>query len=93
TRESIGQSLCEPCHYCDGNGLVKGKETVMMEIYRELKRELPHSRRKVQLYVNPMIADKFKEDYSILDDLQDKFKKKIVVKPVDLFHIEQFEIV
>lgn len=93
TRESIGQSLCEPCHYCDGNGLVKGKETIMMEIYRELKRELPHSRRKVQLYVNPMIADKFKEDYSILDDLQNIFKKKIVVKPVDLFHIEQFEIV
>ncbi len=93
TRESIGQSLCEPCHYCDGNGLVKARETIMMEIYRELKRELPHSRRKVQLYVNPKIADKFKEDFSILDDLQDSFKKKIVVKPVDLFHIEQFEIV
>ena len=93
TRESIGQALCEPCKYCDGNGLVKGKDTIMMEIYRELKRELPHSRRKVLLYVNPEIAGYFKEDYSILDDLQGRFKKKIVVKPVDLFHIEQFEIV
>ena len=93
TRESIGQALCEPCHYCDGNGLIKGKDTIIMEIYRELKRELPHSRRKSLLYVNPAIADRLKEDYSILDDLQKRFKKKIVVKPVDLFHIEQFEIV
>ncbi|MBE9532217.1 MAG: ribonuclease E/G, partial [Proteobacteria bacterium] len=93
TRESIGQALCEPCQYCDGNGLVKGKDTIMMEIYRELKRELPHSRRKAMLYVNPTIADAFKEDYSIIDELQGRFKKKVVVKPVDLFHIEQFEIV
>jgi ribonuclease G len=93
TRESIGQSLCDPCPYCDGNGLVKGKDTIMMEIYRELKRELPLSRRKAILYVNPAIADRLKEDYNVLDDLQKTFKKKIVVKPVDLFHIEQFEIV
>jgi ribonuclease G len=92
-RESIGQALCEPCHYCDGNGLIKGKDTIIMEIYRELMRELPHSRRKAMLYVNPAIADRFKEDYSILDDLQKRFKKKVVVKPVDSFHIEQFEIV
>ncbi len=65
----------------------------MMEIYRELKRELPLSRRKATLYVNPKIAERLKEDFAILDDLQKTFKKKIVVKPVDLFHIEQFEIV
>ncbi len=93
TRESIGQSLCEPCPYCDGNGLVRGRETVIMEIYRELIRELPKKRRKVVVYVNSLVSEKLKEDPAIIEELQNTFKKKVVIKTVDTFHMEQYEIV
>ncbi len=92
TRESLTQSLCEPCPYCDGSGLIKGVSTVIMEIYRELLTELPKKRRKAIVYVNPDIAEKLREDTAITDSLQQSFRKKLVIKEVETFHHEQFEI-
>ena len=38
TRESLGQTLCEPCRSCRGSGLVKTPETVCYEVFREILR-------------------------------------------------------
>jgi ribonuclease G len=92
-RESLAQSLCEPCPYCDGNGIVKAKDTVVMEIYRELLSVLPQRRRKAVLYVNPAIAERLVGEDGIIRDLRERFKKKVVIKPVEVFHQEEFEIV
>ena len=93
TRESITQSLLEPCPYCDGNGLVKGKDTIVMEIYRDLAKQLPRRRGKTVIYVNPRIAERLKESDSATEDMKRRFGKKIVVKPVETFHQEEYEIV
>lgn len=90
-RESLVQSLCEPCPYCDGNGLVKAAETIMMDIYRELMRELKE-KKKVTLYVSPVIAERLQVESSIFEDLEKRFGKRVVVKPVDRFHQERYEI-
>jgi len=93
TRASISQLLCEQCPYCEGNGLVKGKGAVIMEIYRELLREVPlKKRRKVTVYVNPAIAERISGNSAIMADLEKRLKKKIVVRTIDLFHQEQYEI-
>jgi ribonuclease G len=92
-RASIAQLLCEPCPYCEGNGTVKAKDTIIMEIYRELLEKLPMKRRrKVTVYVNPAIADRICGNKMILDSLEKRFRKRIVIKTVDLFHQEQHEI-
>lgn len=91
-RESLGQSLCEPCPYCEGNGLVRAKETIVMEIYRELQRELPGKRKKAVLFVSPTVAEMFAEEPEVLEDLESRFRKKIIVKPVERFHQERYEI-
>ena len=91
-RESLSQTLLEPCPYCDGNGLVMGKDAVVMEIYRDLVRELPKKRRKALLYVNPTIAERLRADGNVLDELRKSFNKKVVLKPVDVFHQEEYEI-
>ena len=91
-RESLAQSLCEPCPYCDGNGLVKGRDTVIMEIYRELQRELPLRKKKATLYVAASIAEALKAEKAVLEDLESRFNRKIIVKPVERFHQERFEI-
>jgi ribonuclease G len=92
-RESIAQSLCEPCPYCEGNGIVKAKDTVVMEIYRDLMGVLPKRRRKAVLYVNPTIAARLVGEDGIIKSLRERFKKKVVIKPVDVFHQEEYEIV
>ncbi|MBI5233988.1 MAG: Rne/Rng family ribonuclease [Deltaproteobacteria bacterium] len=92
TRESLTQSLCEPCPYCDGNGLVKGKDTVLMDIYRELERELPLVGKKLTLYVNTEIALRLKGFDVLIKDLEERTGKKVSVKAVEMFHREDYEI-
>ena len=93
TRESLAQSLLETCTYCDGSGLVKGIDTVLIEIYRDLMHELAIRRGKTIMYTNPMIAERLKEKGGVVELLTKQLKKKIIVKVVDTFHQEEYEIV
>lgn len=94
SRESINQLLCEPCPYCDGNGIIKSKDTVIMEIYRELLKELPKRRRKITIYVHPIIAELlYGESEHIIEELEKRFKKRISIKTMSGLHQEQYEIV
>lgn len=91
-RESLAQALCGPCPYCDGNALVKGLDTIVMDIYRELLKEMPQKRRKAVLCVSPYVAEKFSADPAIIQDIEKRFGKKVVVKSVERFHQERYEI-
>ncbi|MFQ5329551.1 MAG: ribonuclease E/G [Thermodesulfobacteriota bacterium] len=93
SRSSISQLLCEPCPYCEGNGMVRGKWAVIMELYRELMHDVPLKKmRKVTVYVNPAIAERIADNSSVMADLEKRLGKKIVIRTVDLFHQEQYEI-
>lgn len=92
-RSNITQLLCEPCPYCEGNGMIKGKNTIVMEIYRDLLKDLSTRRkRKVTVYTSPSMSEYLQENMTILNFLEDKFKKKIHIKTIDLFHQEQYEV-
>ncbi len=93
TRESLSQALLEPCPYCDGNALVKDRDTVAMEIFRDLLRELPTRRLKTLVYVSPLVAERLKEPGGVIEELKKRFRRKVVIKPVDTFHQEEYEIV
>ncbi|MEK7688977.1 MAG: Rne/Rng family ribonuclease, partial [Deltaproteobacteria bacterium] len=93
SRESINQLLCEPCPYCEGNGIVKSKDAVIMEIYRELIKELPKRRRKINLYVHPVIAELlYGESEHIIEGLEKRFKKRVAIKTLSSLHQEQYEV-
>ncbi len=91
-RESLAQSLCEPCQCCDGNGLVKAKDTIIMDIYRDLCRELPKKQKKALIYVSAAIAERLSSDRTALDGLEKRFGKKVEVLPVERFGLERYEI-
>jgi len=93
-RESIGRMMCEPCPYCEGLGYIKSKTTVCQEIFRELRREmLDVQGLKVMLTVHPQVADLlYDEERRGLEDLEKRFKKRIIVRAKPGFHQEQFEI-
>ncbi|MCK4738859.1 MAG: Rne/Rng family ribonuclease [Deltaproteobacteria bacterium] len=93
TRESLSQTLLEACPYCDGGGLVKNKSAIAMDIYRDLTRELERRRAKVVLYVNPSVAEILREKNGVLDEMNKRFKKRVTVKTVDVFHQEEYELI
>jgi ribonuclease G len=93
-RESIGRTLCEPCSYCEGNGYVKARLTVIYEILRELHREmtdLPAG--QITLLAHPEIAGLLVDEERIgLDALEERYGRAVAINPRPGFHIEQFEI-
>ncbi len=93
-RESLVQTLCGPCPYCEGRGFVKSKITVAMEIYRRLMREMPGTRKKkIVIYVHPEVAELFYEEFrGMMDTIERDYRKRIEIKSMNLFHIEQYEI-
>jgi len=95
TRESLGRSLCEPCQYCDGRGFIKSATTVCYEVFREIRR-LAHtaSESKVMVSVNPEVADLlYDEERLAVDDLEQEFRKKLIIKADPTLHQEQYDIV
>ena len=96
TRENLGRFLTEPCHYCEGRGVIKSKKTISYEIFRDLEREpLPVSESddKVYVQVNPEIANVIKEDeQESIMGLEKKIKRRIIIISQNDFHMEQYTI-
>lgn len=95
TRESLGRSLCDPCPYCEGRGFIKSATTVCFEIFREIKR-IAHSskEKKIMVSVNPEVADLlYDEQRQAVDDIEQEYRKKIIIKADPSLHQEQFDIV
>jgi ribonuclease G len=91
-RESLSQALCGPCPYCEGNALVRGVDTIAMDIYRELLREMPSRRKGATVCVSPYVARKLEEDPLLIEDVEKRFGKKVTVRSIERFHQERYEI-
>jgi ribonuclease G len=94
TRESVGQVLCEPCFYCEGEGYLKSKQTVCYEILRDLERD----RRdlfglNIMVMAHPEVASLFcDEERAPLERMEERLHARIVVKGEPNLHLEQYEI-
>lgn len=58
-KQSLERTLCAPCQYCQGAGLVKSPQTISYEILEEarrLQKEANRQRKQTTLRINPEIA-------------------------------------
>ena len=94
TKESVGQVLCEPCFYCDGEGHLKSRQTVCYEILRELERERSELYgQNVMVMAHPEVAGRFCDEERVaLEQMEERLHGRILVKGEPGFHLEQFEI-
>ncbi len=95
SRLDLKESLAEPCPYCLGRGLVKSKESICYEIFRELeKTKNILGNGEVRVLVHPEIELFVKEyKHKYIEELQASLKKKIIFIPKKDFHIEKYEII
>jgi len=99
TRQRKGKSLekimCEPCHCCDGTGMVKSKTTICYEIFRELRRErAAHFEKKICVLVHPDVANVLLEDErQAIETLEKELNKNIIIKVDHNFHQEYYQII
>ena len=95
TRESLLQTLCEPCAVCDGRGFVKTAVTVCYEIFREISRESRQfNARELLVLASSDVIDLFLDEESeSLAELQEFINTPIRFQVESLYTQEQFDVV
>ena len=93
--ENLNQMMCEPCHYCSGEGVLKSRRTVCYEIFRKISRNSARTTGStVTLRVHPRIADMLlKEEEPTTKRLEQDTGKRLVIAPAKDLHIEKYEII
>ncbi len=94
TREDLRHQLTDPCLYCEGRGYLKSPTTICYEVFREILREVSAAKGKqLTVFVHPQVANLlFDEERKCLEALEDQYKKRISVKTVSEYHLEQFDV-
>lgn len=95
TRESLGQSLCEPCPVCHGRGVLKSSETVCYEIFREILREArTYDTSTFLVLASQLVIDRLLDEESAnVADLEEFISRTIQFRVESLYNQEQYDII
>jgi ribonuclease G len=93
--ENLHQMMCESCHYCAGEGVLKSRRTICYDIFRKISRNAGRTGGyTITLRVHPRIADMLqKEEKKTAAQLEKDTGKKLIIVPVKDLHIEKYEII
>ncbi|GGX81979.1 axial filament protein [Litchfieldella qijiaojingensis] len=95
TRESLEQTLCEPCPTCSGRGTLKTPETVCYEIFREiLREERAYNAETYMVLASQAVVDRLlDEESAAVADLESFIGKTIRFQVETHYSQEQYDIV
>ncbi len=94
-KQSLERTLCAPCSYCQGAGLVKSPQTVCYEILEQARRlskeNAGEGSRQAMLRVNPEIARALREsERDVLNEIED-YLGGVDISSDPRVHQEQFD--
>src|ERR1700719_3818364 len=94
TKQALERTLCQPCPYCTGSGMVKSIPTLCYEIQTEARKMAPDlSAGSLTLRVHPEIAKALKtRESSLIDELEQWTKKSVIIQADPTLHWEQYDI-
>jgi len=95
TRESLAHMLCEPCHACTGQGIVKTARSVAYDALREILREARQfTPREFRIVSSPQVIELFLDEESQhLAGLSDFIGKPISLRAEPAMGQGQYDIV
>ena len=91
-RQSLERTLCQPCAYCTGSGLVKSPATMCLEILTEAKKMASELEGKlVTLRLNPEVGKALKSrGNGVLEALEEITGRGVIIRNDEAVHIENF---
>ena len=94
TREDLRRQLTNPCQECEGKGYLKSPTTMSYEIFREILREAPEIKEKqIIVACHPSVANVlYDEERMQLEEMERRLERRIVIKSIAEYHLEQFDI-
>lgn len=95
-RQSLERTLCSPCPYCEGSGLVKSPQTVCYEILAEARRIAAeteiHPGTEIILRINNEVAEALRgSERKVLSEIEAHFGCSIKIKGDAGVHQERFD--
>jgi ribonuclease G len=93
-RKPLTRQLCEPCFYCEGEGLLLSGQSLCYAIHREILRNSSDMMGSgLTLRVNPQIAELLHgEENHLITSLESRLNKQITIYPDSRFHLEEFDL-
>ena len=94
-KQSLERTLCTPCHYCSGGGMIKSSQTVCYEILAEARRIAKDidDTNEVILRVNPEVAKALRSaERDVLAEIEAYLGGIVSIKSDPTVHQEQFDI-
>jgi ribonuclease G len=94
TKQALERTLCQPCPYCTGSGMVKSIPTLCYEIQTEARKMAPEiESASITLRVHPEISKALKtRESSLMEELERWTKKSIIIQADPTLHWEQYDI-
>ena len=95
TRESLEHILCEPCSACGGRGVLKTAETMCLEIFREIMREVRqyNVQELLVLASNEVVGMLLDEEADMLAELELFLDVRIKFRSETEYNQEQYDVV
>jgi ribonuclease G len=92
-KQSLERTLCTPCPYCQGAGMVKSPQTMCFEILEQAKamsRQMSGS--DVMLRVSPDVAEAFhRKEGAVLEEIEAYFGTPVTIEADPHLHQEQYD--
>jgi Rne/Rng family ribonuclease len=94
TKQALERTLCQPCPYCTGSGMVKSIPTLCYEIQAEARKMAPDvDSGSLTLRLHPEIAKALKtRESALIEELERWTKKSIIIQADPTLHWEQYDI-
>ena len=94
-RESLSQTLCDPCGYCEGKGYIKSSTTTCYEIVRAIQRTAANNPLKKIITVethNSVYDLLIEEESDYLEKMETKYNIEIIITANPKIHQEKYNI-
>jgi ribonuclease G len=93
-KQSLERTLCTPCPYCQGAGMVKSAQTMCFEILEQAKamsKQLAGAS-DVMLRVSPHVAESLRTtEREVMEEIEAYFGEPVTIEPDPNLHQEQFD--
>ena len=94
-QEDLDRFVTEPCWYCEGTGVLRSRETLCYDIFREIQREAARQKDCETIYVNahPQVADLlYGQEFESMESIEQGLGLRIVVRAMGHYHMQKFEV-
>jgi ribonuclease G len=93
-KQSLERTLCTPCPYCQGAGMVKSPQTVCFEVLEQAKaiaKQVVGSA-DVMLRLSPHVAEALRtSEREVLEEIEAHFGTPVTIEADPNLHQEQFD--